>query len=673
MSSDGTWRFAFVLGFFLTAVLGVAVYGGATLLPVISVCAALTVVVNGILGGSRPGERPYLERVARSALSAGWFFRLVTVIAWIGVIAIGATALMHRLRPTREIMITGRVYAADGTPAAFARVEIPTGKGSAVCDASGVFALTADIDRNAANIAVRARRGGYHVNQVAQLDAANPQARIDVTLTLPKETPPFRILYRYLKGRAVDLFLDPPRKELWDSALQTGAFTVQNDVHGALRDVANRFAAPARHSVFYVSVGEGGRMGEPKEQLANDPPDRRAFAGSNGENNGNGFDQHFDLPISDTDAPALLASHTNWAVLQRKPEQTFENHLLPETVPLFRRGCDRDDLARFGEKSLLARFYSYVASGNVPPDLAWVDLSIDYNACGDQEAAQLTLTGRLLVVEVVDMENTTNEPLDVGAFDFHQSTVSMLRAADDAAANEAQAQRTSWFSPQILRPGERILIPTRLLLEFAPEYPFGHSDRNLPQVADANALTPEMLSRFASTPADIVPLLANAPPSLDRRYVWGPSIVLDDVQIEGLAYPIRAAASRNTLVLSGNEIGSCPYFSVYSRGVGWVPGGTILTGRNSPHRGGTDRRLLPAFDGRVLLEEREHEETFITRLAVEVTTDDGHLHLLRSTTPMPLRLKFGDRLEVFFRDMPARPIAQATLVADGYYVAVVYH
>jgi hypothetical protein len=186
---------------------------------------------------------------------------------------------------------------------------------------------------------------------------------------------------------------------------------------------------------------------------------------------------------------------------------------------------------------------------------------------------------------------------------------------------------------------------------------------------DASVLTPEMLAPFNAVLEDLSPLLANAPPSLERRYVWGPSITLDYVQIEGLAYPIRAAASRSMLVLSGNEIGSCPYFSGYSPATGWISGGTILAGRNSPGRSGTDRRLLPAFDGRILLEEREHEQTFIADLAVEVVTDDGRSHLLRPSTSMPLRLAFGHRLEVFFRDMPARPIARATLIATGYYLA----
>jgi hypothetical protein len=270
---------------------------------------------------------------------------------------------------------------------------------------------------------------------------------------------------------------------------------------------------------------------------------------------------------------------------------------------------------------------------------------------------------------VAVMENITNDTIEVGSFDFHRSTSTVLRDADDAAADRPQSQSASWFSPGVLRPGERILIPTRLLLEFAPEQPFGHTIANYPRVVDASALTPEMLAPFNVAPEDIAPLLANAPPSLERRYVWGRSITLDDVQIEGLAYPIRAAASRSMLVLSANEIGSCPYFSGYSPATGWVSGGTILTGRNSAARGGTDRRLLPMFDGRVLLEEREREHTFIADLAVEVVTDDGRTHLLRPSMAMPLRLAFGDRLEVLFRNMPARPITRATLIATGYYIA----
>jgi hypothetical protein len=361
----------------------------------------------------------------------------------------------------------------------------------------------------------------------------------------------------------------------------------------------------------------------------------------------------------------LLASHTTWAVLQRPSEQTYENRPLPETTLLFRRNCELDDLARFGERSLLARFYSYIAGTTVPPDFAWVDLSIDYSACGDEEAAQLTLAGPLMVVELAVIENTTGESIEVGTFDFHESATSVLRPAD--AANE-QPQRASWFAPRMLRPGERVLIPTRLILEFAPQMPADHTDRTIPSISDASALTAEMLSRFGVTPEQVAPLMSNPPPTLDRRLVWGPAMTLDDVQIEGTVYPIRAAASRDTLVLSGNEIGSCPYFSGYSHESGWMTGGTILRGRNSEALSGTDRRVLPAFDGRVLFEEREHEVTFIEHLGVEVLTEDGRVHLLTPASNLPLRLSFGDRVEVPFHEMPKARIMRATLIATGYYV-----
>src|SRR5205823_2456648 len=121
------------------------------------------------------------------------------------------------------------------------------------------------------------------------------------------------------------------------------------------------------------------------------------------------FDQHIDITLSDADAHASLTSRGTWAVLRRPIEETYEKRPLLETVPLFRRSCDRGDLLRFGERSLLARFYADVAGDSVPDDFAWVDLSVDYSACGDQEAPQLTLTGRLMVIEAARIENTTRD------------------------------------------------------------------------------------------------------------------------------------------------------------------------------------------------------------------------------------------------------------------------
>ena len=600
-------------------------------------------------------------------MSVGWFFRLVTVTLWIGVFIL-AFAAFRSLRTLHEVIIEGHVYAANGEPAAYARIEIPATNTKATCDGAGAFLLTVEINRDATDFTIRARRGGYHVDQIARLDPANPHQRIGVILTLPKETPPFRVMYMYLKGRAVDLFLDPPRSEIWDRTLQEGAFIVRNDVFEALKDIRTRFSVPARHSVFYIGAEPGKPAEHSSEKLANDPPVRSAFVGSNGDNNGNGFDQHVDTTLADSDLRNLLFGRSNWSVLQRPPQTTYQDRPLPETVPLFRRNCEREDLTRFSDKSLLARFYAYIAGGDLPPDFAWVDLSIDYSACGDSEAPQLTLAGRLMVLEVAIVENIANEPIEVGPFNFHQSTRTELRPAGDPLADQPGAQQASWFAPRLLRSGERMVIPTRLLLEFKPEYSWNHTDSALPRVTDSSSLTSEMLFRFSSTPEEIVPFLANVPPNLDRQFVWGPSISLDTLQIEGIAYEVRAASSRNMLVLSGNEIGSCPYFSGYSQERGWVTGGTILRGRNSIARSGTDRRLLPAFDGRVLLEEREHEITFIEGVAVEVLTEDGHVHRLSPAITLPQHLSYGDRLEIPFRGMPKMPITRATLVVTGYYV-----
>lgn len=666
MSKVSAWRLAFVLGLFLAAVFGVAVYG-ERVLPVLAICATLTPIVNGILGASAPGERSYLERAARSALSVGWFFRFVTVVLWTGAITIATFAALRSFRTVREVSITGHVYAANGSPAAYARIEIPISNTNAICDNVGAFALTSAIDRNATDLIIRARRGGYHTDQVVRLDQASLQQRVVLTLTLPKETPPFRVMYEYLKGRAVDLFLDPPQRETWDQMLQSGSFTVRNDVFDALKDVSGRFSAPAYHTVFYVGVEPGKPVEHSTEKLANDPPNRVAFAGSNGER-AYGFDEQVDVTIATEDVHNLLFGRASWSVLQRPPQSTYENHPLPETALLFRRSCELDDLVRFGKIKQTARFYAYVANTNLPPDFAWVDLSIDYSACGDTEAPKLTLTGRLMVVEVAVVENITNDTIEVGSFDFHQATTTALRPADDPLVDQPQARRESWFSPKFLRTGERIVIPMRLLLEFESDHSSDHTNDALPRVTDASSFTPEILSRFNAAPVDIVPFLANQTPSLDRKYVWGPSIALDSLQIEGITYPLRAASSRNMLVLSGNEQGSCPYFSGYSRETGWVTGGTILQGRNSIARRGTDRRILAAFDGRILLEEREQEETFIENLAVEVVTEDGHVHQLAPTIALPLKLSYGDRLEVPFRGMPKARVSRATLIATGYYL-----
>ena len=158
-------------------------------------------------------------------------------------------------------------------------------------------------------------------------------------------------------------------------------------------------------------------------------------------------------------------------------------------------------------------------------------------------------------------------------------------------------------------------------------------------------------------------------------YVYGPSYRLDAIEIGGQDYEVRKQPARLLVVDSANEIGSCPFFYGWSGSQRkWVSGGTILYGRRSAARYGTDERPLYHFDGRVKIAEIEPETSYIDRVyVVAVDATGGRTMLLpkdarlRHADDKHVRMTIGDEMIVDF-ERPPNTATSFLFGATGYYL-----
>jgi hypothetical protein len=350
----------------------------------------------------------------------------------------------------------------------------------------------------------------------------------------------------------------------------------------------------------------------------------------------------------------------------------------PETKLQFRRALQRADFGRSNEP--LARFWDYVTRDYLPEDFGTANLSLESEACGDDHGwyPHITLVGRLLVVDLAVIENTASYPLSIGDFVGRWIGDKSLRTqgTDDRQFRAIAATRDHAFTIGVLRPGEKIAIPLRMLLVS----PRDEYDDHLAQLALARDVASLGIFNFAGQWVDVTALANRVHATSDRPggtipYVYGPSYVLDAVEIGGVDYPIRKQPARLLIVDSANEIGSCPFFYGWSqKEKKWVSGGTILYGRRAPALYGNDERPLHNFDGRVRVAELEPETSFIDRVYVVAIDGAGKRTILMPTDSrlrladgVNVRMNLGDEIVVEF----ARPPEDAqsfVFGATGYYV-----
>jgi hypothetical protein len=661
---DASATTRFVASVILCVVGAAVVFGVGTATAWIGLLGLVIAGLNAALPGK--GGKAVAAQ-ATSWLRDSVFLRAMTIVFWIGAAGFLGYALTRDLLK-RTIVVDGTVATADERPADGALVDA-VGEASTIADGAGHFTLKVErwLLSRKKPITLLVRRGAAARTEELSVNGELLRVRVN----LPVDRAAFRVVYKRLAGRAVDLFLNPPRRETWDDDLHGRVFIAANSVYAELKQMAHDFAQPGRKSVYYV---RGNNDPAAAERLANDPPDRASFAGSSGDDAGNNFSPHLELAVTGPDIESLADPGVPWHSYRKASEDPR-----PETKHLFRRPVSRADFAR-SEKAL-ARFWRYITREGIPPDFATVSLSLGPPWCTDEEHQWdpwMTITGRLLLLDMAVIENTASYPLAIGDFEVRSFDGTGLRpqSDDDARLAQAASRVERPFSIEILQPGEKIAIPLRMGLQFPDDQtPSGSDSPPATDLTKSVGLldfhghwvdTTALSNRMASDPSSARVL---------ESYIYGPSYSIDSIHIGDLSYPLRPQPGSYTLVESSNEEGSCPFFFGYSRDFGrWISGGTILYNRWAPSRAGTDERLLAAFDGRVRITEKERETSFIDRLYVVALGRNGSrtiLHArdtrLRAVDGDRITLHYGEEITVKFDAAPADAIT-FLLGATGYYI-----
>lgn len=526
---------------------------------------------------------------------------------------------------------------------------------------------------------------------------------------------PFRVSYRLLKGHAVDLLLDKKIDKEWDEVLSGKYYILPNDVLTRLSRLRLKFSSREFEGEVFSNKPVDDEELHENLKLAKFYSARRKplFVGSAGEPMGEdtsssvGFEGPAEL------IPSLNDPNEQWRLIQVDTDAPRPRKGAPpptlRDIYTFRKFASKRDIDWFAPLKLAA-FYSYITRDYLPPDFAIIEISVErvaedqdvVDGCdtGPEPKSRLktyaTLLGPLLSFNVAIIENVSNQPMSTGRFFFKENKTESprTRAQDRTVLDSQPFQKGPMFSPGILKPGEKLVVPLELSLtiENDGEAMFADSD---PESADDPAKFTAELARVRQSGGLKFPGVRGAPrvkaesiermltrPKIDysktTEYLYGPSISIENMEIDSYGYLVRHFDPKKLLITRGGEQegGSCPFVYSYSTDAqSWLSEGVILYGNSSKIKEANDEILLKRFDGRILIREKDPEHSFVDMLQIKAIAADGSESIIRpknvkllSADGQYVELDRGQELLVDF-DMPPNFHPQRlVLQSAGYYL-----
>jgi hypothetical protein len=704
MSSSGLkrWQYAFVFGviilFFSTAL----VFGPSLLTAVAGAAAVVVGIINGLLSppaSGGPGSNWLLSQLKRF-LNVGKFLKAATIFIWLASFGVGAYwayRANQSLKESRKVTIEGLVLTAAGDPADKVVVTLRLSGGSlqAITD-RGKFTFS-KVDPEAEpskKVTVHAQSGNRQAEVTVDLTNVPPTGLV---LKLPPGDPPFRVTYFLLKRQAIDFLLQGKMDPNWEQRLAGQPFIVPNDVYRTLSSLSASFSEAPSNEISFFDFKEdgGGQTAAEKSAEAGGYNVKRYFSGS------------FHNGMIDIDTPFVYQYlHTLGDPTQQW--RVFINTGIGDKIPdsfVLRKPVGRADFEPIAQTPL-GKFYSFITKENMPPDFGYVDLYMS-GGCSDEDEPRYTaarLIGRDLRLRVAVIENITNQAINLGDFLLKENNSNRLRSPEEEKDffSKQDSLKQALYPIESLKPGEKILIPLEMVLGFGKEMlPFVSDKLTVP--SDRSYLTTELQRAYRLdfpvyevtkqstdlpgpsgvvdvyvSPRDVQNILdkTDAPFPLDNEYIYGPSVEIGGVEIDRVTYPFRQFDPTKIVIYAEADTGSCPYVYTYSsESRSWLDEGMILYGKRGKAKESSDEKQLRKFDGRVLIRERDPEESFIDSVYVTATSQSGEEVILRPQDGKLryedgdyLTLRRGQQIVVDF-DIPKGFTADKFILhAAGYYI-----
>lgn len=333
------------------------------------------------------------------------------------------------------------------------------------------------------------------------------------------------------------------------------------------------------------------------------------------------------------------------------------------------------------------RYLEFMVQHQVPEGLLQAEFSLTGEAlCGggptSLSPSRVYLNFPAPVLRVTVIENISNDVLPISAI---RSSVGRDRRIRPMGGRErTRTENVPWASG-VLRPGEGIVVPRRLMLEGAMTAEEAANWRR----AEAGATT--LLSVFPRRPSDpinpigaraftldvnqILPRGPRGPRSDRPLYVIGSTVQELTVVVNSVAIPTREDGGQTLAIFAGTEVGSCPYLFVSGQdGLALINRGQILRDQIGHSNERPDQVYIGRRLGRIEIRELEDETSHINSVQLVVRRRDGSEQsyrsddtVLRNNDSRYVTLQRGETLPIQFQYTPRHDDVAFYLRVQGYY------
>lgn len=704
------WQFFFLVGIVSCVVSGVIVFGVLLATTTIGLCAIVISVLNALLSPIEPAlaKQNWLLAKLKCCLNVSTFLRASTIGIWSFSICLLVYGGIRHYHETRKVTFQGVVVTAGDEPADQATVTLfLTGRQETTQAIGGRFTFPKiDLsDESSTKLRIHAQWRSTKMDETLQMEdtidfSSGPPANL--VLKLPPGTAPFKVTYFFLQGHAIDFLI---REQAVDTTIEQvlggQPLIVPTAVFNKLRFLMNKFSVPFEGDSFEGYYAEQGKQ----KNILTDAEHDKLVARYAGKPTfvGSWDGQIFGAVLSKKALVSLFQNTYLWNLVL-SPEYVNDTATALPTNYFFWKFADQIDAQNVLHGTFLS-FYKYVTKDFWPSDFCLLIYKYDSREgiCGYEE--DVFLFPRRLQLQVATIENISRQPIKIGNFFTRENSSERLRTRDQdqTQLDSGVTNQQTFFPQEMLQPHEKLLLPLKMSFAYRNDYSKGNImdvilehlktsyssdsrvaltsklkgfnkikfDLHYDSKSDGAAveITPDVLLETLHIPSRSA--------MLDKEYIFGPSISLEEIEVDKVNFKARKYDPNKIVFHSGLGEGSCPYVYTYSSESGrWINEGHILYGRNGKHKESTDEKELSKFDGRIIIKELEPEVSFIDSVFIKITTLSGKETILRSSNKTLrlqdgnyLKLKQGQSIEVGFQPLPKFDRVQKyTLVTKGYYL-----
>jgi hypothetical protein len=358
-----------------------------------------------------------------------------------------------------------------------------------------------------------------------------------------------------------------------------------------------------------------------------------------------------------------------------------KNYDPKETTMLFWRSMKADDLTKYSRR-LIAYNRRYAPGADSKNIVIPRELRLANHLAGETWPEDfMIITGtpneggcalgpffyglRVFMLDVAIIENVSSAPISVDDLLGGHLTDTRLRVADSLAPR-AKSGNPLGFVVGTLAPGEKVLVPLRILLRpdegTTDQFRYRQTADQIHNQVGAGGYS----GNFGGYGA----------PKF-RNYVYGPEVAISGLVVNGTRVDLAGQSANYLEITMSSESGSCPYLLSQAQDGDWIDHGKVLHKAPNGESEYTELRTFDSFKHRFRLEEREPEMAFIDQAELVAVLKSGETLTLAADNPKLatrdgdyLRLLWGDVVEINFSlpdQIREEEVVESRFSVTGYY------